>query len=47
MSFSKNFGSKYGKKILNKGILASKIIRDTVSKFNRSKYGKNVKKSRK
>ena len=31
MSFAKNLGSKYGKKIMNKGILASK-------KFNQSKY---------
>ena len=33
MSFAKNLGSKYGKKIMNKGILAA-------SKFNQSKYGK-------
>ena len=29
MSFAKNFGSKYGKKFLNKGISASKRIKDT------------------
>ena len=40
MSFAKNFGSKYGKKFLNKGISASKRIKDTTSKFNQSKYGK-------
>ena len=33
MSFAKNLGSKYGKKIINKGISA-------VSKFNQSKYKK-------
>ena len=43
MSFAKNFGSKYGKKILNKGISASKRIQDTGSKFNQSKYGKMLK----
>ena len=40
MSFAKNFGSKYGKKFLNKGITNSKIIKDTASKFNQSKYCK-------
>ena len=40
MSFAKNFGSKYGKKILNKGFLASKRIKDTASRFNQSKSGK-------
>ena len=44
MSFAKNFGSKYGKKILNKGISASKRIKDTASKFNQSKHGKMLKK---
>ena len=39
MSFAKNFGSKYGKKFLNKGFSASKRIKDTASKFNQSKYG--------
>ena len=29
MSFAKNFGSKYGEKFLNKGISASKRIKDT------------------
>ena len=43
MSFAKNFGSKYGKKFLSKGILASKKIRDSASKFNQSKYGKILK----
>ena len=50
MSFAKNFGSKYGKKFLNKGISASKRIKDTgnfiknsKSKFNQSKYGKVLK----
>ena len=43
MSFAKNFGSKYGKKFLNKGISASKRIKGTASKFNQSKYGKVLK----
>ena len=33
MSFAKNFGNKYEKKIMNKGISAA-------SEFNQSKYGK-------
>ena len=40
MSFAKNFGSKYGKNFLKKGIPASKRIKDRASKFNQSKYGK-------
>ena len=36
MSFAKNLGSKYGKKIINKGISASK-------KFNQNKYGNILK----
>ena len=36
MSFAKNIGNKYGKKIMNKGI-------STASKFNQSKYGKMLK----
>ena len=36
MSFAKNLGSKYGEKVMNKGISASK-------KFNQSKYGKMLK----
>ena len=43
MSFAKNFGSKYDKKILNKGFSASKRIKDTASRFNQSKYGKVLK----
>ena len=43
MSFAKNFGSKYGKKFLNKGISASKRIKNAGSKFNQSKYGKILK----
>ena len=50
MSFAKNFGCKYGKKFLNKGISDSKRIKDTgnfiknsASKFNQSKYGKMLK----
>ena len=44
MSFAKNFGSKYGKKFVNKGISASKIVKDSASKLNQSKYGKALKK---
>ena len=36
MSFAKNLRSKYGKKIMSKGISAA-------SKFNQSKYGKMLK----
>ena len=43
MSFAKNFGSKYGKKFLNKRISASKRITDTASKFNQPKCGKMLK----
>ena len=43
MSFAKNVGSKYGKKFLNKGISASKRIKDPAPKFNQSKYGKVLK----
>ena len=39
MSFAKNFGSKYSKKI-NKGISASKIIKDSAQ----SKYSQKLKK---
>ena len=46
MSFAKDFGSKYGKKFLNKGISASKRIKNTASKFNQSKYGNILKKQR-
>ena len=38
MSFAKNLGSKYDKKIMNKGISAT-------SKFNQSKYGNMLKKT--
>ena len=44
MSSAKNFGSKYGKKFLSKGISASKIIKDSASSFNQSKYDKILKK---
>ena len=44
MNFAKNFGSKCRKKILNKGISASKRIKNTASKFNQSKYGNILKK---
>ena len=54
MSFAKNCRSKHGKKFLNKGISASKRIKDTgdfienpASKFNQSKYGKILKNQRK
>ena len=41
MRFAKNFGSKYGKKFLNTGISASKIIKDSSSKLNQIKFGKH------
>ena len=51
MSFAKNFGSKYGKKFLNKGNSASKrikgtgnFIKNSASRFNQSKFGKILKK---
>ena len=44
MSFAKNLGPKYGKKIMNKRISASKRIKDSASKLNQSKYGKALKK---
>ena len=43
MNFARNFGFKYGKKFLNKGISVSKRIKDTASKSNQSKYGKVLK----
>ena len=46
MSFAKTFGSKHGKKFLNKGINASKTIKTAATKFNQSKYGKILKKER-
>ena len=46
MSFAKNLGSKYSKKIIDKVISASKRIKDSASKFNQSKYGKTLKKER-
>ena len=46
MSFAKNFGSKHNKKCLNRGISASKIIKDTASKFNQNKYSKILKNQR-
>ena len=45
-SFAKNFGSKYDKKFVNKGISASKRIKTVAKKFNPSKYGKTLKKRR-
>ena len=44
MSFAKKFGSKYGKKFLNKGISAFKIIKNSATKLNQSKCGKMLKK---
>ena len=43
LSFAKTFGSKYGKKFLNKGISASIKLKTAVTKFNQSKYGKTLK----
>ena len=44
ISFARYFGSKYGKKILNKGFSTSTRIKDSSSKFNQSKYGQALKK---
>ena len=44
MSFAENFGSKYGKNFLNKGISASKRIKTVAKKLNESKYGEMLKK---
>ena len=43
-SFAKKIGGKYGKKFLNKGILASKRIKNVATKLNQSKYRKILKK---
>ena len=43
MSFAKNFGSKYGKKFLNKGISAPRKIKIATKNFNESKYGETLK----
>ena len=37
-------GSKYGKKLINKGISASKSLKTAAIKFNQSKYDKALKK---
>ena len=42
-TYYKNFGSKYGKKFLNKGISASKRIKTVAKNFNESKFGKMLK----
>ena len=39
MSLAKNFGRKYGKKFLNKGISASKRIKDTTSNLIKANMG--------
>ena len=44
MSFAKNFGSKYGKKIFNKGISDSETIGTSAKNFNESNRGKTLKK---
>ena len=51
MSFAKKFGNKYGKKLLNKRISASKRITNvenflpnSATRLNESKYGKVLKK---
>ena len=44
LSFAKKFGTKYGKKFVNKGISASKRIKIAAKRFNESKYGKSLKK---
>ena len=44
LPFAKTFGSKYGKKMINKGANVSKRIKTAAKKFNQSKYGKILKK---
>ena len=44
MSFVKNLGSKYSKKIIDYGISASKRIKDSASKFNQNRHGRTLKK---
>ena len=44
LSFVKRFGSKYGKKFINKGISASKRLKTAAKKFNQSKYDQTLKK---
>ena len=39
MPFAKKFGTKYGKKFVNKGISAFKRLKPAAKKFNQSKYG--------
>ena len=43
LSFSKKFGTKYGKKFANKGVSAAKIFKTAAKRFNVSKYGKTLK----
>ena len=44
LSFAKNFETKYGKRFVNKGISAAKRIKTAAKMFNKSKYGKALKK---
>ena len=44
MSFAKKIGNEYVKKILNKGISASKKLKNSAEKLNQRKYGKVLKK---
>ena len=44
LSFAKTFGTKNGKKFVNKGISTSKRLKTAAKKFNESKYGKKLKK---
>ena len=44
LSSAKKFGSKNGKKFLNKETSASKRIKNSATKFNESKCGKTLKK---
>ena len=43
MSFAKKFGSKYGKKFLNKGISTSKRIKNVATRLNQKEAGKQLK----
>ena len=46
LSFAKKFGTKYGKKFVNKGTSAAKRLKPASTKSNQSKYGKALKKER-
>ena len=44
LSFTKKFGTKYGKKFAKKGFTAARRFKTAAKKFNKSDYGKAFKK---